>query len=225
MELLVFGGRGTPIIFFPTRTARFYDYENWRIIDAIKDKIESGKIQVICVDSVDIESFYAPIDPRQKIERHLQYERYILDEVIPFVQSINHNDYLTVAGCSLGGYHAMNIGLRHPAKFRKIVGLSARYDLTLSDGKFPDLFDGYVDKTIYLNNPSMFLPKLSDERILSQIRKLAITFAVGREDPFFENNCQLSDLMKEKNIHHEFYIWEGEAHRPRHWRHMVQWYL
>ena len=28
MELLIFGDAGEPVIFFPTRTAHFYDYED-----------------------------------------------------------------------------------------------------------------------------------------------------------------------------------------------------
>ncbi|HEX8357885.1 MAG TPA: esterase, partial [Segetibacter sp.] len=58
MELLTFGYGGTPVLFFPTRTARFYDYENWKVVDAIAGKINAGFIQLFCVDSVDIESFY-----------------------------------------------------------------------------------------------------------------------------------------------------------------------
>ena len=59
MELLIFGHAGDPVLFFPTRTARFYDYEDWKVIDAVHTKIEAGKIQIFCLDSVDKESFYA----------------------------------------------------------------------------------------------------------------------------------------------------------------------
>lgn len=58
MELLVFGHAGPRIMFFPTRAAHFYDYEDWKVIDAISDKIDAGQYQVICIDSVDSESFY-----------------------------------------------------------------------------------------------------------------------------------------------------------------------
>ncbi|HEX8462331.1 MAG TPA: esterase, partial [Segetibacter sp.] len=68
MELLVFGHGGAPVLFFPTRTARFYDYENWKVIDAIAEKIEKGWLQVYCVDSIDLESFYnTAILPSERI--------------------------------------------------------------------------------------------------------------------------------------------------------------
>src|SRR5690349_10551699 len=51
MELLVFGQAGTPVVFFPTRTARFYDYENWKVIEAMRHRIERGDLQIYCVDS------------------------------------------------------------------------------------------------------------------------------------------------------------------------------
>ena len=38
--------------------------------------------------------------------------------------------------------HAMNIGLKHPETFGKIVALSGRYDLTTPMGAFRDRFLG-----------------------------------------------------------------------------------
>lgn len=224
-ELLVFGCSGTPVILFPTRTARFYDYENWKIIQAISDKIERGCLQVFCVDSHDAESFYAAVHPSEKIGRHLGYESYILNEVIPFIRQVNFNTNLMAAGCSLGGYHAVNITFKYPHLFSAVLGMSARYDLTLKAETFPDLFMGYFDENIYYNMPAMFIPNLNDENILSHLRKLRITLVVGREDPFLENNLLLSNALAGKEIPHAFHVWDEEAHRPRYWRLMMQMYL
>ncbi len=130
IELLSFGYSGSPVLFFPTRTARFYDYENWRIIEALKEKIDAGMLQVFCVDSIDTESFYSDKHPAHRMERHLQYESYVLSEVIPFIRFKNKCPDLISAGCSLGGYHAVNLAFKNPHIFTKVVGLSARYDLT-----------------------------------------------------------------------------------------------
>jgi esterase/lipase superfamily enzyme len=224
MEMLIFGDRGTPVLFFPTRTARFFDYENWNIVAAVQAKIEAGLLQLYCVDSLDIESFYAQSPPLDKIKRHIEYERYILTEVIPFIRTKNRNT-LTVAGCSFGGYHAVNIAFRHPHLFGKVVGMSARYDLTVSSPTFADLLDGFFNEDIYYNMPGMYVPNLEDETILAQIKKLKIILVIGEEDPFFDSNQKMDAALTEKEIPHEFYVWEGEAHRPRHWRMMVQLYL
>lgn len=225
MELLAFGHAGTSVLFFPTRTARFYDYENWKIVAALQNKIEQGQLQLFCVDSVDAESFYAPVLPTAKIARHLQYERYILQEVLPLIMFRSNFTGLIAAGCSLGGYHAVNIAFKYPDYFDKVLAMSARYDLTLSANSFPDLLNGYIDEAVYYNMPSMYMPNLTDTALLEKIRKLTINLVIGKEDPFYENNKHLSAVLTSKNISHTLYIWDDEAHRPYHWRKMVQLYL
>lgn len=195
MEMLVFGQSGTPVIFFPTRSAHFYDFENWRVIDAMKEKIDAGFIQVYCVDSIDSESFYSDSPPPLRIARHIQYEKYILEEVIPFIRTQNKKRELIAAGCSLGGYHAVNIAFKHPNIFTKVVGMSARYDLTQALPYFADLFDGYFDENIYYNMPNHFVPGISDPKLLQQLRGMEITLVIGREDTFLDNNRHLSDSL------------------------------
>src|SRR5215469_400536 len=83
MELLVFGHAGARVLVFPTRQGRFYDYENWRQIEAVADRIEEGALQLICVDSVDSESLYCDgCPPSRRIARHREYEAYIMEEVL-----------------------------------------------------------------------------------------------------------------------------------------------
>lgn len=226
MELLVFGSAGARVIVFPTRDGRFFDYENWRMVAALQDKIEAGLLQLFCVDSIDRESLYANwAIPADRMKRHLDYENYILTEVAPFSARINPHFTLIAHGCSLGGYHAMNIALRHPDRFGKVVALSGRYDLTETIGSFRGLFDGHYDDLVYFNNPLHYLPRISDETLLAKLRQMEIVFVIGKEDIFLENNRKLSQALREKNIPHTFTIWEGEAHRAREWRQMVRWYL
>src|SRR5271154_4050273 len=88
MELLVFGHAGTPVIVFPTSMGRFFDYENRHMLDPVGGKYENGELQAFCVDSVDSESWYnKAVHPAQRAERHIEYDQYLLDEVIPFVHA------------------------------------------------------------------------------------------------------------------------------------------
>ena len=226
MELLVFGHAGEPILFFPTRTARFFDYENWQVIDALRKKIETGSIQVYCVDSVDKESFYAQeLHPAERIQRYLQYERYVLEEVLPLIHNANPHSTVVAAGCSLGAWHAANLAFKHPHLFHKVVGLSGRYDLTTSMEHFADLFDGYRNETIYYNMPGLFIPNLNDQRIIAQLKLMEIIFVVGEKDVFLDNNRHISNALWEKGIWNALHLWDGESHKARYWRHMVQLYL
>jgi esterase/lipase superfamily enzyme len=226
MELLVFGHAGDPVLFFPTRTAHFYDYEDWQVIDALRKKIESGGIQVYCLDSIDKESFYnKDIHPAERIHRHLQYEKYVLDEVLTLVQEKNPHPTVVAAGCSLGAYHAANLAFKHPHLFHKMVGLSGRYDLTTSLEFFDDLFDGYRDENVYFNMPGLFIPNLIDPTIIAQLKIMEIIFVVGEKDVFLENNRNISNALWEKGIWNALHLWDGESHKARYWRHMVQLYL
>ena len=226
MELLVFGEAGEPVLFFPTRTAHFYDYEDWQVIDALKKKIDAGLLQVWCLDSIDKESFYAKnIPPSARIMRHLEYENYVLREVIPMVQKINPTPTLVIAGCSLGAYHAANLAFKYPALFHKMVGFSGRYDLTTSMQHFEDLFEGYRDENVYFNMPGLFVPNLEEERLVQLLKAMEIIFVVGEKDVFLENNQYLSNALWGKGIWNALHIWDGESHKARYWRHMVQLYL
>lgn len=226
MELLVFGHSGNRVLFFPTRGARFYDYENWRVIDALSDKINDGLLQIICVDSIDHESLYnIDIHPADRVLRHMQYEQYIIQEVLPFSLANNPDSKLFVAGCSLGAYHAVNIALRHPRLFNKVIGMSGRYDLTIQRGVFSDLFSGYADENVYFNMPNQFIANLNDDEIIDQLKQLEIIIAIGQEDTFLDDSRCLSSLLWDKEIWNALYNWDGEAHKPRFWRKMVQIYF
>jgi esterase/lipase superfamily enzyme len=226
MELLVFGHAGPRAVVFPTRQGRFYDYENWGLVEAVRDSIEAGRLQLFCVDSFDSESLYCEWgSPQHRIWWHRQYEAYILEEVIPFTAWRNSNPELVAHGCSIGAYHAVNIAMRHPWLFRKVVAFSGRYDLTRSVGGFRDLFSGYYDQDIYFHTPTHFLRNLNDSGTLAQLRRLDITLTVGEHDPFLDSTCELSRILHDKGIPHQLLIWHGEAHRAHHWRHMARLYL
>lgn len=226
MELLVFGHAGARVLVFPTRAGRFFDYENWGLVDALGWQVESGLLQLFCVDSLDAESLYAfwrP--PHERIARHVQYEEYVLSEVLPLTAQVNPSPFLIAHGCSLGGYHAMNIALRHPQLFHKIVSFSGRFDLTLPVGRFRALFDDYYDETIYFHTPCHFVPQLHDHAILEAMRRMQITMVIGEEDPFRESNERLSAALWEKGVPNALHLWPEEAHRVHHWREMAPLFL
>ena len=226
MELLIFGHGGRAILFFPPRLGRFYDYENWGIVAALSDRICRGELQLFCVDSVDGESLYNDwAHPEGRINRHLQYEVYILCEVLPLMKIKNPDNDFAVAGCSLGAYHAANITFRHPHLFNKLVCMSGRFDLTRPVQYFKDLFDGYHNEKIYFNMPRQFVANMDNGWHLDHIRRLDVQLAIGEADPFINDNYEFSELLGWKGLNHKFYKWNGYAHNPRNWRKMAPLYL
>ena len=226
MELLVFGHAGARVLVFPTRGGRFYEYENLRITEQLRDKIEAGYLQLFCVDSIDAESFYCWwAHPSGRIQRHLEYEAYLLEEVLPFMDQRNSHECTIAHGCSLGAFHAANIAFRHPDRFRKLAAFSGRYDLTENVEWFSDRFDGYRDEKVLANTPLHYLPRLTCERRLRALRQMDIVVVIGAEDPFRDNNETLSRILREKDIDHQLYVWDDRAHRGYYWRRMAPLYL
>jgi len=226
MELLVFGHGGDRVLVFPTRGGRFYEYENLRLVEQNRQRIESGQLQLYCVDSIDSESFYCWwAHPAGRIHRHLLYEAYILEEVVPLMDLLNPVGSTIAHGCSLGAFHAANIALRHPELFQKLVAFSGRYDLTANIEHFADLFDGFYSDEVYFNTPCHFVPGLDCERRLDALKRMEIVLVIGKEDPFRENNEHLSRLLWEKGIWHALRHWDGRAHRGYYWRRMAPLYL
>lgn len=225
MELLIFGHAGARVLVFPTRDGRFHEYENIRVVEALRPKIESGQLQLFCVDSIDAESFYCFwCRPADRVVRHALYERYILEEVMPMMHDLNDNPTTVAHGCSFGAFHAANVTFRHPLLFDKLVAFSGRYDPTLAVESFRDLLDGYRDENVARYNPMSYLPDLDGWR-LDAIRRLDITLVIGKEDPFLENNRQLSEMLWSKGIWHVLHEWEDRAHKGYYWRRMAPLYL
>ena len=88
MELLAFGHAGFPIVVFPTSGGRFWEYEDRGMVRALTPKIDRGELQVICVDSVDQESWYNKrASPRDRLNRQNAFDAYLALELAPFVRN------------------------------------------------------------------------------------------------------------------------------------------
>src|SRR6266508_6125600 len=88
MELLHFGHAGRPLLVFPTSMGRFFQWEDFGLVSGLSDHIEAGSIQLGCLDSIDGESWYAKDrPPGDRVRRHLQYESYIVNEILPRLPS------------------------------------------------------------------------------------------------------------------------------------------
>ena len=219
MELLVFGHAGAPVIVFPTSRGRFYEYEDRGMVAALAHHLEQGWLQLICVDSIDAESWYCEwAHPHGRLQRHDQYERYIIDEVLPFVHWHNPNPFLMTHGCSFGACHAMLFGLRYPTIFRRVIGFAGYYDMRRFLGD-------YHDETVFYHNPVEFVDHLQPGQLLDDLRRLEIIMAIGNDDSAAWTNQQLSDALWRKNIWHAMRWWDGWAHDWPYWRQMISTYI
>lgn len=220
MELLVFGHAGLPVLAFPTSCGRFYDLEDRGLIGGLAGRIDAGQLQFFCVDSLDAESWYnRQVPPRGRIARHMQYEDYLLQEVVPLIRDRNRNPHLVALGCSFGGYHAANIALRHPDIFTGILSMSGAFDVS-------SFLGGYYDQDCYFNIPAHYMPNMSDPWYLDRYRRNQLVLGTGWDDHCLEQNRNLARILDEKGIPHQLAIWDtGNAHDWPVWQRMMQEYL
>jgi esterase/lipase superfamily enzyme len=219
MELLVFGHAGARALVFPTSMGRFFQWEDTGMIATLSEHLEKGWLQLFCVDSVDDESWYAKgKHPADRAARHMQYDAYLLNEVVPFTKQHNTNPFFITAGASFGAYHAVNFALRYPQLVDRTIGLSGLYDIK----RFTD---GFSDDNVYFNSPCDFIKHEHDEQRLSSLRHIDIILAIGRDDPSCPNNEVFSGILWEKNIWHALRIWDGWAHDWPWWKQMIRKYI
>ena len=130
MEMCVYGHAGLPLIVFPTSMGRFNQYADMGMIAATEWEYDQGLMQAFCVDSVDEESWYNKgVSPYVRIQRHLQYEQYILQEVLPLIRNRNGSGQLAVTGCSFGGFHSVLFALRHPDIVTHCLSFGGAFDI------------------------------------------------------------------------------------------------
>lgn len=193
MEFKSYGHAGKPVLVFPTGCGRFYEFEDFGMVEAVRDQIDGGRVTLYTVDSVDCESWMAHwMPPEDRGRRHLQYEHYILDELVPFVN--DHSGYegsLGTTGCSMGAYHAANFFFKHPDIFDTVIALSGMYG--------PQHFVGdYMDDNVYFNFPLCYLPNLTDPWYIERFREAEIVICVGQgmweEDSLRETRLLEQDL-------------------------------
>lgn len=220
MEMLIFGVKGLPVLAFPTSGGRFFEMEDFGMIAALAEKIDAGQLQLYCVDSVDNESWYnRHASPRGRITRQMQYESYVLSEIVPLIRANNPEKPLVTLGCSFGGYHAMNITLRHPEIFTGALALSGTFDLS-------NFLHGYYDLDCYYNLPTHYLPNLTDPWYLHRYARNDYVLATGWDDHCLEQNCALDRILREKAIPHKLHIWEDRnSHGWPTWNEMARQYL
>jgi esterase/lipase superfamily enzyme len=189
------------------------------MMQALGEHIANGWLQLFCVDSVDAESWYAKWKhPGDRAWRHVQYESYLLHEVLPFSASRNGNPFLITVGASFGAFHAVNFAFRHPWLVGRVLGMSGLYDM----GQFTD---GHMDDNVFANDPSLYLPHIHDHGRLEAMRRMDIVLATGREDPNVGNVEYISRVLWEKGVGNALRLWDGWSHDWPYWRQMVRHYI
>lgn len=229
MEFKVFGHGGKPVMFIPCQSGRFFDFENFKMIDYWAKWIEEGKCTVFAIDCIDDEAWAAKdADNRWRTENHERWYHYVVDEMVPTIRHIsglqNGSDQKILPfGCSMGAMHAANLFFRRPDLFDGCFAISGLYDS-------PEFFGDYMDEILYNNCPAYYLANMSpDHPYIDMYNNSKILIVVGKgawEGPLLESTGRLDDVLRAKGIHARVEYWgEDVSHDWCWWFKMVEYYV
>lgn len=220
MECKVYGHAGRPVLFIPCQDGRFYDFENYRMADVWSPWIESGRVMVFAVDTLDLETWSNKGgDPYWRARRHEQWMSYLFDEMAPFIReyAMEKNGWeeapgIIAFGCSLGATHAANLYYRRPDLYDGLLALSGIY--TANYG-----FDGYMDEVVYQNSPVDYLANLPwDHPYIGIYNNTRAVVCVGQgpwEMP--QSTRQLQQILQSKGIHTWVDFWGFDCEHDWPW--------
>ena len=223
MPLHVYGHAGRPLLVFPAMCGNFTEFEGFGMIDAIHEYIDSGRLMVFTIDSADSESWCNQgVGPWDRARRHNDYDAYVIQEVVPFINSRSGRGDIIATGCSMGGYQSMNFFLRHPDAVNAVIALSGLYHLT-------EFVGDYMDENVYFNSPLDYLPNCNDPWYIDRYRQSAIIACTGRgawEDAMIADTGALKAIFDAKGIPAWCDFWgEDVNHDWPWWRVQLPYFL
>ncbi len=223
MEFKTYGDRGHGVIVFPSQDGRFYDYQDFDMVASIAGFIERGLIRLICVDSIDGETWSKHDgDERSRILMHEKWFHYIVDELIPS-QRRRPDETFIATGCSMGGYHAANFFFRRPDLFDTLLSLSGLYHASF-------FFPNYHEPLVYDNSPLDFLPNMpQDHPYIDLYRRRRIVMCVGQgnwEEELLDSTRRMDQLLKTKQIPAWIDYWGHDvSHDWSWWRIQIGYFM
>jgi esterase/lipase superfamily enzyme len=223
MPVAVYGHYGFALLLIPTAAADYLEYERFGLIEALGPYIDSGKVKVYSINSINNESWMNyDAHPLHKTYMHKQWNYYVYDEVMPFIKNnASRETPVYSCGASFGALHCANLFFKRPDLLNGCIAMSGVYDLTEYTG-------GYYDEDIYFNSPMHYVHNLHGHTILEQIRQSRhihlFSGSGDYEDP--ESARRFAGILYNKGISYELDIWGHEWKHDWHtWRTMLPYYL
>jgi esterase/lipase superfamily enzyme len=216
-SVVSYGHWGRPVIVFPSEAGSAWDFAANGMVDSVSWLLDEGRVKLYCVDSADASTWSdRSIPSEERARRHGDYERWLLEEVVPFVAGDSGgSSQIATLGCSLGAYHAANVALRHADVFPLALCLSGNYD--------PAQWNpwGETGAEAYFHNPTQYVANLHGDHLDWLRRSVHLVLVVGQGawevDPTgaLPSTHRFSELLREKGISHELDVWGHDV--PHDW--------
>lgn len=215
IHMSVFGHWGYPVIVFPTTLSRFFQAKDLGLVHSVRHFIESGKIKLFCVDSIDQDSWYGKhLHPGMRVSNYIQYDKFLAHELIPSIREECQVEKVGVAGCSFGGYHAANFAFKHPDLVAYLISMSGAFDMS-------SFMDGHYDDNFYFNNPVDYMKNEQGWRY----GHMKIILGTSEWDICLNSNLQMSKILNNIGVEHWLDVRGWEKHDWPLWNKMFPYYL
>lgn len=226
MEFKVYGsGSGKAVLFIPCQGGRFFDFENFHMIDYWGKWIDAGMCTVYSCDTIDNEAWAAlGGDNRHRIEMHEKWFEYITRELVPTIHHLQGSGAgIMTFGCSMGAMHAANLYYRRPDLFDTMFAISGLYDSQ-------HFFGDYCDNLVYNNCPNYYLANLPHDHPYMDLyrsqKSLVVCGQGAWEEPLLASTRWLDTVCCRKGIGTRFEYWGLDVdHDWPWWYKMVDVYV
>ncbi len=212
-----YGHYGRPVVVFPSEAGHPTDYADNGMVEAVRPLLEEGRIKLYCVDSFDSQTWsdgWLPLEDRAL--RHKDYEAWVTGPVWDWIAADSpgfaESDVGAIAtGCSMGGYHALQLCLTRADLFPVAICQSGNYD--------PTTFKvwGTPGDAAYFTNPTHYVPHLSGDHLEWLRGRVRPVLVVG-EGPWevhptssLPSARRMAALLGDKGIPHELDVWGHDS--------------
>ena len=209
---------------FPSNAGVAHEWQQSGMVDALGPHLAAGRIKLYCPESNISQSFSGEGSLEARMQRHHQYERFILETLVPFIREDcrSPDARMVASGCSMGAMYSSLFALKFPEVFKSAVCLSGRY-------RGANFVEGGYSDDLYFNDPLAFLPNLEGPALERVRRNTHITLVVGRGP--FEGAClpetlELGGWLRRKGVPSHVGVWgQDSRHDYTWWRRQVAHYL
>jgi len=215
-QVVAYGHWGRPLLAFPSDSGNATDWESYGMVDAIAGLLEAGRVKLYCVTSYDSASWRdESLSLEERARRHSVYERWILDDVAPWIRHDCGGEVeLAAAGCSFGAYHAANFALRRADLFPLAICMSGVYDVSVVGGAWER------GDAVYFQNPMDYVAHLHGDHLDWLRSRVSVLLVCGQgqwEDTTgaLDSTRRFGGLLAEMGIGHEVDLWGYDV--PHDW--------
>lgn len=221
------GESGAPVLLFPTAGGDAEEVERQRMVQALAPLVSGGRVQLFSCDSVPGRCWVSDeFSAAHCSWVQNRFDEFVHQELAPYIRHLAEGRGLNgrgivTAGASLGAFYALSAVCRHPDAFGHAICMSGKYDLE-------EFLDGEtMSLDFYYSSPLHFLPNLSDEARLAELRRRFVHLVNGRgawERPEYAR--RVAGVLQAKGVPHQVDDWGPRwDHDWPSWRRALPHYL